>query len=58
MGTGFYQKNVLDKYPMGTRNNLAKITASLTEKELIELNEKGYFLADPLFEYWFKREMM
>lgn len=54
----FTKKEVLAKYPMGTRNNLAKITTSLIEKELIEMSEKGYFLADPLYEYWFKREIM
>ena len=43
---------------LGTRSNIPKMIKSLTEREIIESNEDGTFIADPLFKLWFKREMM
>lgn len=56
--TDFTKKEVTEQFAMGTRNNLLKIKEALSEKELIEIEENGIFLSDPLFELWFKREMM
>lgn len=54
----FGKAEVTSQYDMGTRSNLEKIKKALIEKEIIDLQEDGYVLTDPLFEYWFKREMM
>ena len=40
------------------RSNLPKLQKALVEREIIEVTESGIYLADPLFAYWFKREMM
>ena len=56
--TDFSKKEVTSRFPLGTRSNLPRLKASLTDREIIETDERGIVLADPLFELWFKREMM
>lgn len=56
--TDFGKKEVTQRFNLGTRSNLVKLQSALTEREIVDLDENGYFLADPLFELWFKREMM
>jgi len=40
------------------RSNLTKLKSALIEREIIEQTETGFYLADPLFQYWFRQEMM
>ena len=54
----FGKKEVTSRFSLGTRSNLPKLKQSLTDREIIETTEEGIFLADPLFQIWFKREMM
>lgn len=55
----FSKKEVTSLYNLGTRSNLPKIQSALIEREIIDRDtDNTYFLADPLFEIWFKREMM
>lgn len=54
----FGKKEVTDKFDLGSRSNLPKLKKALTEREIIETDESGIYLADPLFAFWFKREMM
>ena len=56
--TYFGKSAVTNKFNLGTRSYLAKLKNVLVEKEIIEITESGCYLTDPLFEYWFKREMM
>ena len=56
--TDFGKKEITSRFALGTRSNLPKLKASLTDREIIETTAEGIFLADPLFELWFKREMM
>lgn len=56
--TDFGKKEVTQHFNLGSRSNLPKLQASLTEREIVDTDERGYHLADPLFEFWFKREMM
>ena len=35
-----------------------RIKKSLTDKEIIYIEKQGVFLADCVFELWFKKEMM
>jgi len=54
----FGKKETTSVYDLGTRSNIPKMIKALTEREIIESNEDGTFIADPLFKLWFKREMM
>ena len=54
----FGKKEITDRFELGSRSNLVKLKKALIEKEIIETTEEGYYLADPLFSLWFKREMM
>lgn len=54
----FGTKEVMQDYNLGSRSNLAKLKAALTDREIIELTEDGYYISDPLFKLWFEREMM
>ncbi len=54
----FGKKEVTSRFALGTRSNLSKLKQSLTDREIIETTEEGIFLSAPLFQLWFKREMM
>ena len=60
--TGFHEdfgkKEVTSHYDLGSRSNLVKLKKALIEREIIEQTEDGLFISDPLFERWFKREMV
>ncbi len=55
---GFSSKKVDDIYPIGTKSNVERIKKALFEKEIITQTKEGVFLADHVFEVWFKRELM
>ena len=54
----FGKKDVTSHYDLGSRSNLVKLKKALIEREIIEQTEDGLFISDPLFEHWFKREMV
>lgn len=56
--TGFTTKAVSEIYPLGSKSNVDRIKKCLIEKEIITIEKDGVFLADSVFELWFKREMM
>lgn len=56
--TDFGKREVTSQYNLGTRSNLTKLKRILIEREFIEETEYGLFLADPLFAFWFKNNMM
>ena len=43
---------------IGRKSNIDRIKKSLVDKEIITIEKDGIFLADSVFELWFKREMM
>lgn len=55
---GFGTQETTQTYPMGTKSNIDRIKHSLQEKEIINITKDGVFLADAVFELWFKKEMM
>ena len=55
---GFSSKKVDDIYPIGTKSNVERIKKALLEKEIITQTKEGVFLADRVFETWFKKEFM
>lgn len=55
---GFTTQAVSETYPLGSKSNIDRIKKSLMDKEIITIEKKGIFLADSVFELWFKRELM
>lgn len=53
---GFTSKEILDKYHLGAKSNIARLHTSLIEKELIESKNEKLYIMDPVFELWFSRE--
>ena len=56
--SGFTAQAVAETYPLGSKSNIDRIKKALIDKELITLEKDGIFIADCVFELWFKREMM
>lgn len=56
--SGFTTQAVSEIYPLGSKSNTDRIKKSLVDKEIITIEKDGIFLADSVFELWFKREMM
>lgn len=57
------QKETMEKafvYGMSVAGNnfIDRIKKALIDKELITLEKDGIFIADCVFELWFKKEMM
>ena len=51
----FGKKEVTSRFDLGSRSNLTKLKTALIEREILEQTEEGFFIADPLFELWFRR---
>ena len=45
----------MSSFNVGTKSNLNRIKTALTEKEIIETIDRQVYLADPIFELWFKK---
>ena len=56
--SGFNTQSVVELYSLGSKSNVDRIKKCLIDRELITIEKKGVFLADCVFELWFKREMM
>lgn len=56
--TDFGRREVTSHFNLGTRSNLPKIEAALTDREIIDRTPSGTDIADPLFEHWFRETMM
>lgn len=56
--SGFSSKDILERFHLGAKSNIARLHTSLVEKELIESKDGKLFLMDPVFEIWFKKECM
>ena len=56
--TGFNTQSVVEDYPLGSKSNVDRLKKCLIDRELITIEKEGVFLADCVFELWFKREMM
>lgn len=53
--TGFGTQATIKNFNLGTKSNLIRIKTSLTEKEIIETVNGQVYLADPVFELWFRK---
>jgi len=54
----FGKREVTSTFDLGSRSNLVKLKETLTHREIIDTDESGIVLADPLFELWFKRQFL
>ena len=56
--SGFTAQNITEDFPLGSKSNIDRIKKSLIDKEIIYIEKQDVFLADCVFELWFKKEMM
>ncbi|MCC8117515.1 MAG: AAA family ATPase [Bacteroidales bacterium] len=54
--TKFTSKDLLEQFNLGSKSNVAKLTLSLIEKELIERRPDGLYFVDPVFALWFAKD--
>lgn len=55
--THWSSQEVLTKYNLGTKSNVAKMQKVLLERDFIVSTEQGLFLSDPVMGLWFKRKV-
>ena len=55
--SGFGQKAVQERYPLGSKSNINRIRTALIDRELIEQTADGIIIPDPVFRLWFARQM-
>ena len=48
-------QEVMSKYNLGTKSNIAKMQTLLLEKDFIERHEDGLYISDPVMELWLKQ---
>lgn len=53
----FAKSEIREKYSLGSYSNIVRIKASLTDKELIDFDASGTFIADPVLELWLRRSL-
>ncbi|MDR0613646.1 MAG: ATP-binding protein [Dysgonamonadaceae bacterium] len=51
-------KNMVAKYKLGTSANVVKIKNHLLSEEIIDIQNKIVSFIDPVYELWFKREIL
>ena len=50
--------SILKKYYLGTSANVTKIKKQLLKKEIIDIRKKEVSFIDPVYELWFKQEIL
>ncbi len=57
--TRFSASDVIEKYDLHSSANVKRVRDALMKKEILTFTEKDEpVVIDPLFEYWFRREML
>ena len=54
--TDFGSKAVMEEYYFGSKSNIARIKEALLDRELIETDQDGVYLEDPVFRMWFNKK--
>lgn len=49
-------KSVMEEYNLGSKSNIARIKEALLDRELIETDQDGVYLEDPVFRMWFNKK--
>ncbi len=55
---GFSNKDIMQKYKLGSSANVSKIKKALVDKEIIEIQGKIANFLDPAYELWFISKIM
>lgn len=53
--TQWTSQEIINKYNLGTKSNVAKMQKTLIERDFIVATEQGLFLSDPVMRIWLKR---
>ena len=56
VSSDFSSKTILETYNLGSKSNIARIKASLQDKEMIDFDQDHVYLEDPVFKIWYKRK--
>ena len=54
--TGLSSSKIIQRYNLGSTSNVAIITKSLIEKDLIQKESNKIYLTDPIMKYWLKKD--
>jgi hypothetical protein len=46
----------MEEYNFGSKSHIARIKDSLLDRELIETDQDGVYLEDPVFMMWFNKK--
>ena len=49
---------IVEKYNLGNAQTITRNKRALVERGFIDKTENSYFFCDPVFELWFKQELM
>ena len=55
---GFGNRTVLERFNIGSKSNISRLTTSLIDKELITKDNGRLEIADPIFKIWFSSEYL
>ena len=55
---GLTATEILKKYKLGTSANVIKLKKQLLNAEIIDIHNKEVFFIDPVYELWFKQEIL
>lgn len=57
VSSDFGSKAILENYSLGSKSNISRIKSALQDKEMIDFDNDGVYLEDPVFKIWFKRNI-
>lgn len=57
VGKDFSSKEIMQRYDLGTSGNVSRLKDALIKKELIDLSDGRYHIADPVLKEWLRRRL-
>lgn len=55
---GFNERSLRSSFDLGSPSNIVRLKKALIEKDLIFTEQKKVYIADPVFELWFKKKYL
>jgi len=55
--TSLYAQATLKAYNLGTSANVARIRDALISREIIDIDDDGVQILDPVFKYWLRAHL-
>ncbi|MDR3187626.1 MAG: ATP-binding protein [Prevotellaceae bacterium] len=56
--TNLSSRRIISAYQLGTSANVVKVKRNLLNNEIIDVKNKEVYFIDPVYELWFKREIL